>query len=603
MKKLLFLLMMSLLPMVASAGTTVIDGIYYNLISKGNIAEVAANPNRYSGDVVIPETVTYNEENYTVTAILQNAFENCNLNSIAIPSSIKKIGNKAFWNGTVTSVKITDLAAWCNINFESEAKANPLTNASHLFLNDDEIHDLVIPDEVKTITSNAFYSFRGLTSVKIPSSVTSIGYQCFYGCSGIKTVEIGDNVSQETATIMGGRTFYECNNIDSVVLGNNIVEIGREDFYNCKGIHSIVIPNSVKKMGSHVFLGCENLEFIRLSDNLTKIEWSSFNACTSLKEIVIPDGVELLGDAAFQGCTSLTSVKLPSNLKKIDWSVFQYCTSLTSIEIPDLTHTIYITAFDGCSNLKTVTLGKSMKDIQNAAFAHCPALEKVYCKAKTPPTCYTGRNNVYSMTMDPFYDSYIEHITLHVPVESVNTYKATDPWKNFKEIVAIDGLTDEIPKCEKPTISYANGQLKMSCATEGVEYVTDITDADVKKHYDATISLTATYNISVYAAKAGYENSETVTATLCWIDKEPKSEGITNEVHQIAAHTIIVQSNEGVLSVQGADEGEIISVYNLSGQRVSSAKAGAGITNIITSLHDEVAVIKIGKISLKVLVK
>lgn len=258
MKRKVVFLLIALFTLSVSAEVVEIDGICYNLISKGNIAEVTGC-HHYSGDVVIPEAVTYNDVTYCVTTIRKNAFTGCSLNSIEIPSSITKICQEAFYNGGASSVKIKDLAAWCNINFESYFKTNPLTNASHLFLNDEEIHDLVIPDGVKTITDHAFYYFRGLTSVKIPSSVTSIGHECFAYCLGIKTVEIGDSTSQEAATVLGGRIFYMCNNIDSVVLGNNIVEIGRDAFDGCKAIRSIVIPNSVKTIGSHAFVGCESL--------------------------------------------------------------------------------------------------------------------------------------------------------------------------------------------------------------------------------------------------------------------------------------------------------------------------------------------------------
>ena len=266
MKKQLLLLVAMLLPLVVSAEDVEIDGICYNLISKGNIAEVTGS-NYHSGDVVIPETVIYDDVTYSVTTIRKNAFTGCSLNSIEIPSSITKICQEAFYNGSASSVKIKDLAAWCNINFESYFKTNPLSTASHLFLNDEEIHDLVIPNGVNTITDHAFYYFSGLTSVKIPSSVTSIGYECFAYCLGIKTVEIGDNTSQEASTVLGGRIFYMCNNIESVVLGNNIVEIGRDAFDGCKAIRSIVIPNSVKTMGEYnqEIKGKTNVEIIPVS--------------------------------------------------------------------------------------------------------------------------------------------------------------------------------------------------------------------------------------------------------------------------------------------------------------------------------------------------
>ena len=432
MKKQTLIFLIALLPLMAGAQTVVVDGITYNLITKGKIAEVASGS--YSGDIVIPETVDYEDISYKVTTIKEKAFAGCSLNSIEIPSSITKIAAEAFSNGKVTSVKIKDLAAWCNISFGSYFQTNPLTKASHLFLNDEEIHDLVIPDGVKTIGDWQFYNFQGFTSVKIPSSVTSTGKECFAYCTGIKTIEIGDNTSQEAATVLGRRSFYYCENTDSILLGNNIVEIGAESFYNVKGVRNVVIPNSVKRMGTHVFCGCVNLESVQLSENIKSIEWASFTG-TNLKEIVIPDAVTFLGETAFGYCENLAEVKLPSNLEKIDYCVFQGCTSLTSIDIPDYTHTINVSAFDGCSNLKTVTLGKSVKDIQYGAFANCPLLEDVYSKAKTPPTCYTY--NKYGKVTDAFSNSYAEYINLHVPEASVETYKATEPWSGFGSIVAL----------------------------------------------------------------------------------------------------------------------------------------------------------------------
>ena len=658
-RKIVFILI-ALFTLSVSAEVVEIDGISYNLISKGNIAEVTGC-HHYSGDAVIPETVTYNDVTYSVTTIRKNAFTGCSLNSIEIPSSITKICQEAFYNGKATSVKIKDLAAWCNINFESYFKTNPLSTASHLFLNDEEIHDLVIPEGVKAINGHAFYYFSGLTSVKIPSSVTSIGTECFAYCLGIKTIEIGDNTSQEAATVLGGRAFYKCDNLNSAILGNNIVEIGRNAFDGCKSLQSIVIPNSVKTMGSHAFLGCESLESVQLSENLKSIEWASFSSCDSLKSITIPDGVEFLGESAFGNCKNLTKVKLPSNLKKIDWCVFQYCTNLTSIDIPDNTQTIYICAFDGCTNLKTVTLGKSVNNIQNGAFANCPALEDIYCKAKTPPTCYTAYNNLYAKTMDVFYDSYIEHATLYAPAKSIETYKTTEPWSKFKtfvpiiipehtltymvdgevyktysieedeEIIAepepvregfvfsgwseipetmpahdvtVTGTFVAVPKCATPTIKYEKGQLSFTCDTEGAEFVSEIMDADVTQHHSATISLTATYNISVYAQVPNHAPSDIARATLCWIDTEPTKEGMIEGITNVSAKAVLIQSNGNVLTIQGADLGTSINVFDVSGKKVGGAVVDSETTNVKTSLaRGQVGIVNICDKSVKVIIK
>ena len=88
---------MILLPLAASADAVKIDGIYYNLITKGNIAEVTSNPNKYTGSIVIPESVTYGGKDYGVTSIGSNAFNECRgLTSVTIPHSVTSIGNYAF---------------------------------------------------------------------------------------------------------------------------------------------------------------------------------------------------------------------------------------------------------------------------------------------------------------------------------------------------------------------------------------------------------------------------------------------------------------------------------------------------------------------------
>lgn len=658
-RKLVFILI-ALFTLSVSAEDVEIDGICYNIISKGSIAEVTGC-HHYSGDVVIPETVTYNDVTYSVTTIRKNAFTGCSLNSIEIPSSITKICQEAFSNGGASTVKIKDLAAWCNINFESYFKTNPLTLASHLFVNDEEIHDLVIPDGVNTITDHAFYYFRGLTSVKIPSSVTSIGVECFAYCTNIKTVEVGDNTSQEAATILEQRAFYKCQNATSVILGNNIVEIGHEAFGYCNSLQSIVIPNSVTTITNHAFASCENLESVQLSNNLKRIEWATFSSCYNLKSIIIPDGVDFIGEMAFAYCTNLTEVKLPSNLNKIDWSAFEGCTGLTSIDIPDNTRTIYRCVFYDCSNLKTVKIGKGVKDIYSGAFAECPALEEIYCMAKTPPTCHTEYLSAYAKTMDVFYDSYIEHATLHAPAKSIETYKTTEPWSKFKtfipiiipehtltymvdgevyktysieedeEIIAepepvregftfsgwseipetmpahdvtVTGTFVAVPKCATPTIKYENGQLSFTCDTEGAEFVSEITDTDVTQHNSATISLTATYNISVYAQVPNYAPSDTARATLCWIDTEPTKEGMIDGITNVSAKAVLIQSNGNVLTIQGADLGTSISVFDITGKKVGGAVVDSKTTNVKTSLaRGQVGIVNICDKSVKVIIK
>ena len=99
MKKLFLLSVLMLLPLLASADAVEIDGIYYNFIEKGKAAEVTQNPNKYTGSVVIPESVVYEGKTYNVTSIGESAFNYCwILTSVTIPNSVTSIGSSAFSN-------------------------------------------------------------------------------------------------------------------------------------------------------------------------------------------------------------------------------------------------------------------------------------------------------------------------------------------------------------------------------------------------------------------------------------------------------------------------------------------------------------------------
>ena len=177
----LLLLLAFLLPVAATAFE--VDGIYYDV--SDNEAVVTSSPSfdKYSGDVVIPATVTYGGTTYPVTSIDRDAFYKCSdMTSIAIPSSITSIGYAAFNQcDGLTSVYITDLEAWFGITF-SNFDSNPLTYAHHLVLNGEVVSDLVVPASVTAIHDYVFEDCTDLTSVTIHDNVTKIGNYAFNNC-------------------------------------------------------------------------------------------------------------------------------------------------------------------------------------------------------------------------------------------------------------------------------------------------------------------------------------------------------------------------------------------------------------------------------------
>ena len=247
--------------------------IYYNYSSDGTEL-IVVGYNHYSGEVVIPEEVTYMNRTRKVTSIGNDAFSRCRLTSVTIGNSVTSIGSNAFYDCSgltsvtignsvtsigsnafydcigLTSVHISDLEAWCNIEFE-QYLANPLSYADHIYLEEEEIKDLVIPNSVTSIGNYAFDGCNGLTTVTIPNSVTSIGDEAFHWCTGLTSVTVGNRV-----TSIGNDAFHGCSGLNSVTIGNSVTSIGNYAFFGCSGLSSVTIPNSVTSIGDHAFTNC-----------------------------------------------------------------------------------------------------------------------------------------------------------------------------------------------------------------------------------------------------------------------------------------------------------------------------------------------------------
>ncbi len=478
MKKQLLFFAMLLLPMVAGAETVDIDGIYYNLIPKGNAAEVTSNPNMYSGSVVIPETVECNGRVYSVSSIGGSAFNGCrSLTSVTIPNSVTSIGNEAFY------------------------LCSGLTSVT-------------IPNGVNCIGRSAFDNCENLTSILLPNSVKSIGECAFRHCHKLIHITLPSNL-----TSIEDRTFLGCNSLISVMIPNSVTSIkGRmydDDtslprfygaFNGCSSLTSIIIPNSVTSIGNDAFCGCIALTSITIPNNVTNIGSFAFYDCSALASVTIGNSVTSIGKYAFKNCSSLTSLTIPNSVTSIGDEAFQNCSGLTSITIPNSVTSIGRNSFFRCSGLTSIAIGNHIELI-GSAFQFCSELRDVYCYAETVPTT----------NGDAFDGSYIEYVTLHVPDSSINDYKTTIPWSSFKEVKGLEGATLpslEFEKCATPTIAYERGELLFSCETEDVQFVSEVKVVDATKSLESRVFLPPLYQITVYATLPGYENSDIATATI-----------------------------------------------------------------------------------------
>ena len=237
---------------------------------------------------------------------------------------------------------------------------------------------------------------------------------------------------------------------------------------------------------------------------------------------------------------------------------------------------------------KKMTIGQYLTDITDV---YLNDVDTVISYADNPPTLGDVTNK-----------SYIEAIVF-VPSSALSKYKNHPQWSFFWNLHTTDELVEK-SQCDKPVISYADGKLKIESSTSGSICFYSISDADVVNNAPVSgdINLTATYNITAYATADGYEKSETATATLCYIDGTFNTDGI--ETPQAAKRAVVISSNGGILTISGVEPGEEVSLYSISGSKITSVKAST--SSVILdgkSLQSNVGIIKIGNESIKIQVK
>ena len=477
-----------------------------------------------------------------------------------------------------------------DINIPSSIKVNDLEYTvkeikEYTFEGCRSLTSVTIPNSVTSIAKGTFYKCSGLTSVTIPNSVTSIEESAFEGCSGLTSVTIPNSV-----TSIEESAFEGCSGLTSVTIPNSVTSISFKAFYNCSGLTSVTIPNSVTSIEESAFEGCSGLTSVTIPNSVTSIRNNTFEGCSSLTSITIPNSVTGIGQSAFEGCSGLTSITIPNSVTSIGWSAFSGCSSLTSVTIPNSVTEISENTFSGCSSLTSVTIPNSVTEIWSEAFEKCSKLENVYCYAEN-----------FSYIEDYiFSESYIEYATLHVPSSAISYYQTTKPWSGFGTIKALEGADGETKKCETPTISFVDGELVFNCATEGVEYISEIKSDDIKKFYTDKVSLAACYDITVTAMKTGYVNSDVATAKLYWLTSSGSLEGAG--INNVSMRGIAIQSAGGFVTISGLDNNEKVSFYGIDGKALGAATAINGTTSFAAQ-SGSIVVAKIGKENIKIAVE
>ncbi len=364
----------------------------------------------------------------------------------------------------------------------------------------------------------------------------------------------------------------------------------------------IIIPEKVKgndgveyivaSLDASCFEGCRGLTSITIPSSVTSLGASCFFYCTSLTSITIPSSVTSLGESCFYNCDGLTSITIPSSVTSLSYGCFWGCSGLTSITIPSSVTSLGDYCFEGCRGLTSITIPSSVTSLGKYCFYGCLNLETVYFEGKYCKSNYADLNIPTTSI-------------IKVPTEYLQGYKDSFG-SDYKYIYAWnpDETEDDnkpVTQCSTPSVSYGEGKLMFACETTGAKYHYTITDTDIKSDAlseNGEVSLSAAYNISVYATADGYKASDKAEATLYWINAN--LDNGTN-INMVRTRGVVASAHDGIITLSGLDNGEVVKFYAADGKYLGSSVAANGSASY--AVNESLVIAKVGKDSIKIAVK
>ncbi len=414
----------------------------------------------YSGSTVFNSnqklSVTFTDNVEKIPAYCFDAILGAKINDITIGKNVKEIGASAFKNGTVTTVNIADLGAWCEIEFGDE-NSNPIKSATKFYIDGKVVEDLVVPDNVKKIGNYAFYCATALKNAVVPDSVEYIGNYTFAFCKGMTDITLGENVS-----VIGDFAFDGCEVLENITSYDNILKVGTE------AIHDTPYFKNIMSAKKPVYLG-KCLISIRPDVIGT--------------DLVVEKGVRAIASSAFQNFSSIENITIPDSVEYIGNRAFSYC-----------------------SGVKTLTIGKGLKEVDEFGFESCGKAITFYYNGTISDwakiefgnhTANPAHNTTGSWTSGKFYVNGSEvmgDIVIEEGVEKIGNYT----FYNLKNITGVT-LPDSLKTVGEYAFYACNGITNLDLGS-GVEVIDNSAFENCGRIPSVTIP-DSVYEIAIYAFK------------------------------------------------------------------------------------------------------
>ena len=396
----------------------------------------------------------------TGTLILENAnlnknsFSNSNFDKLYLGDNVDVVSCE--FSSKLTEVHVDNLERWLNISFSTSA-CNPLFNGAKLYVNEEYIDSVTIPDHLTELKPYVFSGCTQLKSLVIGSGVATISPTALQGTNievlsvskSNKKYDSRDNCNSIIETdsntlIYGGvsgnipnsvtsisSTAFTGRNVVSVTIPSGVTSIEYDTFLGLQYLEKVLFSTDslLTSVGSSAFRNCSSLKTVSLPENSTfNIGDYAFSSCSSLASINIPDGVTEIGTSAFSYCTELTTVNFSesSQLNNLEDNAFQGCSNLTSIIIPnDVTHIGY-GAFWGCSSLTEINIPENVTSIESDVISNCKSIERITINCANVGSWFKG--------------TVIKEIILGTSVKSIGDY-AFESCSNLTSVTIPESVT------------------------------------------------------------------------------------------------------------------------------------------------------------------